>query len=1351
MAVRDSKIKALENFGTISKYTAPVKKAERKIVGREAEIRKLKAAMMRPELCNAILLAEAGSGKSLANGTEIPSVSGMSGYTEIQDLVPGDLVYDEAGYPVEVLGVYPQGLRRAYRVTFADGSSIVCNDEHLWASRSRWQHNERLGFEVRTLREMMDKGIIHHRYGKREQSLKNWYVPRNGAVVREAARLPVHPYAVGALLGDGCLTTRWSLDLSSDDVPVVERVCKLIGAAGYVQRTNGYTWMFLPQEDRRAGTRKYVGRNEVLADPMFECMNGKRSPDRRIPRPYMLGSIEQRMELLRGLMDTDGTATGSDGRVNVSFSTNSEGLASDVAELAASLGYRTATRSESRADEMHCNTEYTVYFMVDEDTAETLFSLPRKVNWIRGHRRHDKRFRRHYDDMAIVSVEDLGEDVEMTCIYVAGDSHLFQAGRDHIVTHNTALVQGLMLEDSDRLYLEVDLARMIADISDPAEMAAMLKKLFDEVADYVKAYSQEIVLFIDEFHQIVQLSAAAVEALKPLLADSGTRGIRVIAATTYEEFRKYVSPNQPLVERLQRINLPQPGKEMVVAILRGMSERYGVAGQFPDDSMFEQIYEYTQRYVPASAQPRKSLLVLDAMVGYHRAEGRKMDMDLLGEVIYQSEGVNVAMRVDATKIKDELDKHVLSQKFATTMIQQRLQICVADLNNKGRPMSSFLFSGSTGVGKQVFDKERIPVWTPDGSTCWKYNGNLEVGDYVFNRKGEPVEVIGVFPQGVKDVYEVELTDGRRLLVGDGHLWTYKSRFGNGSKTWKVADTVTLMKKMSDKYYNSGRSAANVKFVIPMNQAVQWPERKYKLHPYVMGALLGNGCLSEVALSLSSDDVATVEKVGSLLGATAWHRQKSSYTWVFDMPSDPVLAAGFGQGTVTVHISTKAALSESPGLVRCKSPDRYIPEEYMHGSVEQRWDLVRGLFDTDGHIGARDGGRYNVSYSSGSLRLVKDIQSLLYSLGISSSIKDYGQRKDRPSTNSHEYHLHVNIGNPDKWRFFSLPRKLAIAEAAKSADEGKSRVKKFGEVVGIRDIRRLNRQESMTCIMVDDDEHLYQAGDYIVTHNTEVCKQLARILFENERSLILMDMTEYANPDSLERFRRELTNRVWARPYSIVLLDEIEKACAPVTRLLLQVLDDGRLSDENNRIVSFVNCYVVLTTNAGSEIYKTIAQYNADDEGSGKDIMKYNKVIRDSITKTTGDNRFPPELLGRIDCVVPFQPLSEETMKKIVEMNLKKLYNEVKAKHGVKLRISRQVIRYLVEDTMDTDSDAGGARAVKSKLESEVTVAVAEYINAHPGDKVLFVDVEGTLVRDNENSRLSQASIVVRLDDGKSGK
>lgn len=527
-------------------------------------------------------------------------------------------------------------------------------------------------------------------------------------------------------------------------------------------------------------------------------------------------------------------------------------------------------------------------------------------------------------------------------------------------TGKTALVQGTMIHDAGRLYLEVNLSKMIADLTDPNQMADKLKMLFSETQAFRESQNIEIVLFMDEFHQVVQLSAAAVEALKPLLADSGTRGVRVIAATTYIEFRKFIQPNQPLVERFQRINLSQPDKATTVQILKSMAKRYGVGNQIHGDHLFEMIYEYTNRYIPANSQPRKSIIILDSMVGWYKYKKRKMDLKLLADVIYEAEGVNVAFRVDATKIKKELDAHVFAQEYATQMLENRLQVCVADLNDKSKPMSSFLFTGSTGVGK-----------------------------------------------------------------------------------------------------------------------------------------------------------------------------------------------------------------------------------------------------------------------------------------------------------------------------------------------------------------------------------------------TEMTKQLARVLFQDEHRLIRFDMTEYANPDSLDSFRRELTNRVWERPYSIVLLDEIEKACAPVTRILLQVLDDGRLMDENNREVVFTNAYIILTTNAGSEVYESIAQYASDDSGSGLQMKKYEKNIRDSIGGTTGDNRFPPELLGRIDCIIPFQPLSEATQMNIVRAKLDKLAKEVKAKHNIDLAIHTRVIDYLVKDNLDTDASAGGARAAINKMNSEVTSKVARFINANPDVTEIIVSIEGDMAFENKNQLESRAYVTVK--------
>lgn len=1337
---RDGDPKA-ETYSFMSQYTSFLKPMTRKLIGREKEMQQLMAAMQRPELCNVILLAPAGSGKALADDTPIP-VADDRGYVNIGDLCEGDYVFDQNGVPTKVLGVFHQGEIDAYEVVFTDKTSIVCNDEHIWAARKYHEHKEDNFYHEITLREMMDFGITktvtRNRNGENKDFVaKCWYVPICEPVDRPTHDYKIHPYVMGVLIGDGCLTDR-PLSLSSKDDEIVYHVAELLGATDYHQSAYNYSWVFedgnnLWARSDSSFARKYIQTKDLAVCGNYDCVFGTTADKKRIPRDYFLGSVEQRFALLQGLMDTDGCIV-NDNRANCNFATTSFGLAQDVIELANSLGIR-ATMTESSRQRENRSSEYSVHFSIEPKRKKDLFYLSRKKMIAVKHETYyeEKRtFRKIYDDMSIDSVNDLHKKVSMTCIYVDSPDHLYIAGKNHIVTHNTALVQGTMAKDKSRAYLEVDLPRMISNLKNENEMADKLKRLFSEVARYRKAENKEIVLFIDEFHQIVQLSPAAVEVLKPLLADSGTRGIRVIAATTYVEYNMYISANQPLVERLQRINLKEPGKDVVVSILRGMAETYNVSNQFRTDAMFESIYEYTNRYIPANSQPRKSILMMDSMIGWHRLTGNPIDIKMLADVIYDSEGVNIAFRVDATKIKKTLDENVIAQDYATTAIASRLQICCADLNNKERPMSSFLFTGSTGVGKSQDVDTIIPVYTTSGGVSHKRAGDVQVGDYVFDRLGNPTKVLGVFPQGKMDVYRVTLGDGRSVDVSGNHLWAVYPAKRSRNEGYTIYTTETLLEKGLVTRYH-GREG--MKYFIPMNGAVAWSEKDYAVSPYVIGAAIGNGLLtSNDAFQISSQDEFVVSKIADLIGAVRYEKDNSSYSWHFYKDADSCR-----------RVQLVDICGCLPEIYHKYSGERRIPVNYMTGSISQRWELIQGLFDTDGTICASDGERYNVSYSTFSKNLAYDIQELLYSLGVSSTVSCHVRDKVDDAGNvrhMEEYDVHVCSKNADKYKYFSLPRKVDIARKATGVN--KQREKTF-DYVGIRAIEHLSYQKDMVCFYVDNYEHLYQTGSYIVTHNTETCKQLAKILFEDQRSLIRMDMTEYSDPRSLERFRLELTESVWQRPYCIILLDEIEKACAEVTRILLQVLDDGRLLNKNNRETTFKNAYIIVTTNAGSEIYKTIAQYAVDDMGSGKILEKYEALIKESIKGTTGDGKFPPELLGRIDCIVPFQPLSESTMAKICMMKLYKLAEEVKRKHHLDVAYDRKIFRYIVQDKMTTDSDAGGARGVVSRIDKEVTTAIATYINDHPGfrdGRTIFVQIKGELMIDNKTQLESNASVVV---------
>ena len=1272
-------------FPMLYNYGTPVKYMTRKLIGREKQLRQLKAGLLRPELCNVLLLGDAGAGKALDNNTPIP-VDDDRGFVPIGELKKGDVVFDDRGNPTVILNVFPQGCIDAYQVTFEDGSVKICNGEHLWNARRSDSRNSDAFTTLTTqaMKESMDIGSA------------DWYIPANKAVDRRRQILPIGSYAMGYIIGNKTMCC--------DNEPVVihEDEENKVREFAYSIKADSFTCVdktkneYVFSRKMSSGVASY----NITYSMIYDDVSSLDYVDGLIPERYLIGSTRQRFDLLRGLMDGGGYSgyqNSAAGDVLISFDSCNDAFIAQFISLVNSLGFRTYIENI----DTECNRQRIHILCPDSDKLKYFHISARVLA------DNPDNYRRN--DLKITSIVKLDEKRDMTCIYVDSPSHLFQAGRDYIVTHNTALVQGAMAADTSRVYLEIDISKMIADLRDNNEMAVKIKALFDESARFVRESGTEIVLFIDEFHLICMLSNAAVEALKPMLADSGTRGVRVIVATTFTEFRLYISANQPLVERLQRIEILPPEKDAIVSILKSFAKIYGVEKEIRGDYLYEQIVDLSNRYIPANSQPRKSILLLDLMCGWYRSEpGTKMDSNLLYDVLKYSEGIELNVHVDAVGIKQRLDSKVFAQYLATSAVASRLQITSADLNNKTKPMGSFLFTGSTGVGKAVVDSALIPVYDKSGKVHHKRNGELKVADRVFNREGKPVVITGVYPQGELDVYEVELTDGRVLEVNGEHIWTYKCRYGNGAKLWKNATTEELMQKMSNKYYNKGRNVANVKFVIPMNQAVQWADMKYKVDPYVMGAMIGNGDLGAKGLMFASSDEYIVKKVADLMHIDGYNKSKFSNM------------CGFAVDDRRFQI--RNVFSEVPDLVGKDECNVFIPDIYKYGSIEQRFDVIKGLFDTGGNILGNN--RFVVSYNTGSKRLAYDIQSMLYSLGISSSITCH-EREGKQS----EYVLYVKCDPEMKCNLFSLPRKLDIAKQAVTAVASKKRVKKFGEVLGIRDIRKTDRKEHMTCIMVDDPEHLYQAGDYIVTHNTELTKQLAEILFADPKRLIRFDMTEYSQPQSIERFRTEVTTKVWERPYSVLLFDEIEKACGDVTRILLQVLDDGRLIDQNNREVSFLNTYIVLTTNAASEIYATIGDYindkDATDEEQIKALSKYMKVIRRAIVEGTGNNKFPPELLGRIDAICPFMPLSEDTQRKILEKRMDKLAEEVEKKHGLKISYDRDaILRYILRDKLDIESNSGGARIVATKFEEEVVIAVARIVN------VINSDTNKEISRDN---------------------
>ena len=304
----------------------------------------------------------------------------------------------------------------------------------------------------------------------------------------------------------------------------------------------------------------------------------------------------------------------------------------------------------------------------------------------------------------------------------------------------TAIIKELSRVDKNRTYVNVDLVAMASNEgnTDAAlSMANRMKKMMeDEVPRYQENNGHELVLFMDEFHLIAKISPMALQALKPLLAESGARHVHIIAATTNEEYDQYLRHDKALYERLQQLHVPELDTENVMNILRNMAKKYvddasdvdknsnydiHLAQKHIDDNMLHEIIDLTNRYEPDEVQPRKSILILDALIGRARQSHQPIDLKMLQQVIMDTVGVNTAWEVNIDGVRDYLNKRVLNQEQAVDMIVNRLYASVTDLNDHNRPQASMLFVGPTGVGKTSLAKSLAHVLFNDDNRILRFD------------------------------------------------------------------------------------------------------------------------------------------------------------------------------------------------------------------------------------------------------------------------------------------------------------------------------------------------------------------------------------------------------------------------------------------------------------------------------------------------------------------------------------------------------------------------------------------------------------------------------------------------------
>jgi len=365
--------------------------------------------------------------------------------------------------------------------------------------------------------------------------------------------------------------------------------------------------------------------------------------------------------------------------------------------------------------------------------------------------------------------------------------------------------------------------------------------------------------------------------------------------------------------------------------------------------------------------------------------------------------------------------------------------------------SGGILADAMGLGKE--SATYTPVLTPQG---WRKIGELKVGDQVYGSDGLPHNVIGVYPQGKKQIYKVTFSDGSSTNCGAEHLWlvrTPSDRYaGKPGRVMSLQQIMDAGLKTEPKSRVGGPK--NSKWFIPMMAPAQFPEREFQIEPYALGALIANGYLGNTPAHSGSQE--QLDEILKVVGHDIRAGAVSGWTTLLssNIPGKNTLTRALG----------------SLGLKGKTAHFKSIPEEYLFGSVEQRVSLLQGLMDNDGTV-SKDG--IVAEYNTASHQLAKDIVSLVQSLGgvalLSTRIPKYTYNGQRLS------------GSKDHRIRISLPEGINPFRIKSKADRFLPR-SKYPPARAFDSVEPMGEEEAV-CIAVDAPDRLYVTEDYILTHNT----------------------------------------------------------------------------------------------------------------------------------------------------------------------------------------------------------------------------------------------------------------------------
>jgi ATP-dependent Clp protease ATP-binding subunit ClpA len=692
------------------------------VIGRDDELAEITEVLAKRNKSNVLMVGDPGVGKAQPLYSKVKT---PSGWTTIDEIKVGTTITAHDGKDTTVIGVFPQGKKEIYEIVFADGRTARSSIDHLWTIYGKfgeayttpggWK-SKRVGPTTMELSAIIEKSKTNKSY------IKGLHIPLiSHQYDKQNIEVPIAPYLLGALIGDGCYAPT-KMGFTSADQFMVDKVATLLPDNCFISQSgkvidfkiNGrnLSEKFIPGGSRYRGQTPNPLKEKLIDLGIY----GQRSHEKYIPEQYFNCSNQQKIELIQGLMDTDGYV-GKNGTLQ--YTSTSFTLANQVVELVRSIGGIATIRAKInntylyKGERVSCKDAYTVNIRYYQPNS--LVTLPRKLERI------SKNYQYSNLRLGISDIKYVGEE-ECKCIMIDHPDHLYITD-NYVVTHNTAVAEGLALHITQGVvpeYLKeftvynLDIGSLLAGSKYRGEFEEKLK-------DVLRALETKgnTILFIDEAHQMRGAGAGGggssvdfANMIKPALSKGN---IKVIASTTWEEYTSSFEKDRALMRRFYRMNITEPTSEVAVNILNGLKSHFEKfhKGKITDEAI-DAAVSLSVRYQTDKRLPDKAIDLIDTACAKKRILGKQFTIGR-GEIVevlskitkIPTDQIGVDQSTSSASLVNleaDLKTKLYGQDQAIDEVLDKIYVAKSGLKALDKPMGSFLFIGPSGVGKTELAK-----------------------------------------------------------------------------------------------------------------------------------------------------------------------------------------------------------------------------------------------------------------------------------------------------------------------------------------------------------------------------------------------------------------------------------------------------------------------------------------------------------------------------------------------------------------------------------------------------------------------------------------------------------------------